>query len=79
MTHEVLAVMLCVHRPGVTIRLLQRACVISYGQGQITVTDRAGIEAAACECCGAVRGQVERLPGFALGRARGAGPPPPPP
>jgi CRP-like cAMP-binding protein len=69
MTQEFLAMMLCVHRPGVTVaaRLFQQAGLIRYGHGQITVTDRAGLEAAACECYGAVRQQFERL----LGSARG--------
>lgn len=66
MTHELLAVMLCVHRPGVTVaaRLFQRAGLIRYSQGRITITDREGLEAAACECYGAVRRQFEQLLGL---------------
>jgi len=69
MTQEFLALMLCVHRPGVTVaaRLFQQAGLIRYGHGQMEITDRAGLEAAACECYGAVRRQFERL----LGAARG--------
>ncbi len=69
MTQEFLAMMLCVHRPGVTVaaRLLQQAGLIRYGQGQIAVTDRAGLEATACECYGAVRRIFERLLGAATG------------
>jgi len=69
MTQEFLAVMLCVHRPGVTVaaRLFQQAGLIRYGHGQMTVTDRDGLEAAACECYGAVRRQFEKI----LGAARG--------
>ena len=69
MTQEFLAMMLCVHRPGVTVaaRLFQQAGLIRYGQGHITVIDRAGLEAAACECYGAVRRQFEQLLGFARG------------
>ena len=68
MTHEFLAMMLCVHRPGVTIaaRLFQQAGLIRYGNGQITITDRAGLEAAACECHGVVHREFVRL----LGPAR---------
>lgn len=68
MTQEFLAIMLCVHRPGVTIaaRMFQQAGLIRYGQGQITVTDRAGLEAAACECHGVVAREFQRL----LGPAR---------
>ncbi len=67
MTQEFLAMMLCVHRPGVTVaaRLFQQAGLISYANGRITVTDRAGLEAAACECHGAVAREFERLLGGA--------------
>ncbi len=65
MTQEFLAMMLCVHRPGVTIaaRLFQQAGLIRYGNGQITITDRAGLEAAACECHGVVHREFVRLLG----------------
>ena len=65
MTQEFLAMMLCVHRPGVTVaaRLFQQAGLIRYGSGHITVTDRAGLEAAACECYGAVAREFQRLLG----------------
>ncbi len=65
MTHEFLATMLCVHRPSVTIaaRLLQRAGLIRYGSGQITVVDRPGLEAVACECHGTVGRQYRKLLG----------------
>jgi CRP-like cAMP-binding protein len=65
MTHEFLAMMLCVHRPGVTItaRLFQRAGLIRYAGGQMTITDRPGLEAASCECYAAVRREHERLLG----------------
>ncbi len=47
MTQEFLALMLCVHRPGVTVaaRLFQQAGLIRYGQGRMVVTDRHGLEA----------------------------------
>ena len=63
MTHEFLATMLCVHRPSVTVaaRILQRAGLIRYGAGAITIVDRSGLEAAACECHGAVRRQYQKL------------------
>ena len=71
MTQEFLAMMLCVHRPGVTIaaRLFQQAGLIRYGQGHITITDRPGLEAAACECYGIVRdrfGLMYQLPPLIL-------------
>jgi CRP-like cAMP-binding protein len=69
LTQEFLAMMLCVHRPGVTVaaRLFQQAGLIRYGGGRMAIIDRQGLEAAACECYGAVRRQFEWL----LGAARG--------
>jgi CRP-like cAMP-binding protein len=56
-THEVLAMMLCVRRSAVTItaRQFQQAGLISYGKGHVVVTDPAGLEAFACACCRASR------------------------
>ena len=63
MTQGFLATMLCVHRPSVTVaaRILQGASLIRYGNGTITVIDRLGLEAAACECHGTVERQYQRL------------------
>ena len=63
LTQELLALMLCVHRPGVTVaaRLLQKSGLIQYDRGHITIIDRAGLEASACECYLSVRRQSERL------------------
>jgi CRP-like cAMP-binding protein len=65
MTHEFLSTMLGVRRAGVTVAAgaLQKAGYIQYDQGHIRVTDRIGLEAAACECHLIVRREFERLLG----------------
>jgi CRP-like cAMP-binding protein len=57
-THEQLAVMLGVQRPGVTVvaRTLRNAGLIDYSVGKVTVLDRARLEARSCECYAAMRG-----------------------
>ena len=65
LTHEVLAQMLAVRRAGVSgaAHALRRRGLIGYSRGKVTVTDRAGLEAAACECYGIVRDHRARLLG----------------
>ena len=65
LTQEFLALMLCVHRPSVTVvaRTLQQAGIIRYAQGRITVLDRDSLEATACECYRAVRQRFDQLLG----------------
>jgi hypothetical protein len=52
LTQEFLSYMLGVRRAGVTeaCGTLQRSALIRYRHGHITVVDRAGLEAAGCEC-----------------------------
>jgi CRP-like cAMP-binding protein len=63
MTQELIANMLGVRREGVTEAAanLQRAGLIHYRRGHITVTDRAGLEQRTCECYCVVRREYDRL------------------
>jgi CRP-like cAMP-binding protein len=63
LTQEFLAQMLGVRRPSVTVAagILQRAGLIQYQRGRIHVVDRAGLEAASCECYETVRQDIDRL------------------
>ena len=65
LTQEFMAEMLGVSRPTVstTASILQKAGYITYVRGQITVTDRLGLETASCECYGVIQRQFERLIG----------------
>ena len=63
MTQELIANMLGVRREGVTEAAgkLQSAGLIHYHRGHITVIDRAGLEARACECYAVVKKEFDRL------------------
>jgi CRP-like cAMP-binding protein len=52
LTQEFLAQMLGVHRPTVSIAagMLQKAGMITYLRGQVTILDRQALEEASCEC-----------------------------
>ena len=60
---EVLAVMLGVHRPTVTVvlRTLQDAGLISSRYGRIRILKRRQLEAVSCECYAVVRAHFARL------------------
>jgi CRP-like cAMP-binding protein len=63
MTQELIASMLGVRREGITEAAgnLQRAGLISYRRGHITVIDRSGLESRACECYNVVKKELHRL------------------
>jgi CRP-like cAMP-binding protein len=63
MTQELIANMLGVRREGVTegALKLQKAGLIQYSRGHITVLDRAGLEARTCECYAVVKREYDRL------------------
>ena len=63
MTQELIANMLGVRREGVTEGALnlQKAGLISYSRGRITVLDRTGLEKRTCECYAVVKNEYDRL------------------
>jgi hypothetical protein len=56
-THSRMAMMLGVRRESITesALLLQRAGIIKYGRGQVTLLDRKGLDERACDCGNVVR------------------------
>lgn len=62
-TQEFLAQMLGVGRPSVaqTAAALQKAGVISYHRGQMTILDRSGLELASCECYAVLQLRFQRF------------------
>ena len=63
MTQELIANMLGVRREGVTegALKLQKAGLIQYARGHITVLDRKGLEKRSCECYAVVKKEYDRL------------------
>ena len=63
MTQELIANMLGVRREGVTEAAgkLQRAGLIHYSRGRITVVNRPGLEKEVCECYSVVKKEFDRL------------------
>jgi CRP-like cAMP-binding protein len=65
LTQEFLAQMLGIRRASVSVAasILQRAGLIKYARGRVTIVDRSGLEEAACECYEAIRQQLENWQG----------------
>jgi CRP-like cAMP-binding protein len=63
LTQEFLAMMLGVQRTGVTASAgaLQRAGLIKYRRGNVTILDRPGLVRRACECYGISKREFDRL------------------
>ena len=63
MTQELISNMLGVRREGVTEAALnlQKAGLIRYARGRITVLDRRGLEKRTCECYAVVKKEYDRL------------------
>ncbi|HEX8737086.1 MAG TPA: Crp/Fnr family transcriptional regulator [Pyrinomonadaceae bacterium] len=72
MTHDLIANMLGVRREGVSIAAgnLQKKGLIKYVRGTITMLDRAGLEAAVCECYKVVKDEYNRLLGEYVSKNR---------
>ena len=62
-TQERIACLLGVRREGVTggALKLQKAGLIDYHRGHISILDRRGLEARSCECYGVVKTEYDRL------------------
>jgi len=73
MTQEMIAHMLGVRRAGVTeaVARLQEAGLIERQRGQISVRDRSGLEARACECYAVIKQAYRTLEEDLVGQPRG--------
>ncbi|HAC64457.1 MAG TPA: Crp/Fnr family transcriptional regulator [Cyanothece sp. UBA12306] len=65
LTHEMIANILGIRRAGVTVAagVLQKAGMIRYRRGWITIIDREGLESLSCECYQIVKREYYRLLG----------------
>ena len=66
LTHELIATMLGVRRPTVTLtlRALQRAGLVNETRGRVVIRDRRKLEAACCECYRVMADEQRRLLGY---------------
>ena len=63
LTQEFVAMMLGANRPTVTVvaGTLQKAGLIKYHRGRVTILDRENLEAASCECYRAATSLLESV------------------
>jgi CRP-like cAMP-binding protein len=75
LTQEFLAMMLGVQRTGVSAAAgaLQRAGLIRYKRGNVTIIDRRGLKRRSCECYGVSKAEFDRLLGARAMRKDRAG------
>ncbi len=66
LTQDLIGVMLGVRRSTVSVAasILQKAGIIRYQHGRITILDRVGLEDAACECYAVVAAEYRKLLGI---------------
>jgi CRP-like cAMP-binding protein len=62
-TQEFLAQMLGARRSTVSVSagILQRAGLIRYTRGHVTIVDRDGLEAVACECYAVIKAEIDKV------------------
>jgi len=63
LTHDFLSQMLAVRRPGVTVAIgaLEKSKLIVHRYGKISILDKKGLEAVACECYRTVKDREQAL------------------
>lgn len=63
LTHDLLAVMIGVRRPSVTLAVqeLERQGLLTYRRGRFSIVDRTGLEGRSCECYQVVQDHLARV------------------